>query len=160
MEVPNPPSVRWPVATRGQHQHARGSLAAVNEVSRTRETTTTQSAGFHQCESPQKPQPKQPVPELRRSKPRSVLWATQTAQLKSLQEVLSKAKQATQVAPVGEHSIHRACQEALREIRFGVPTRARPVRGRRGKEPMFCCHVVTNKTVTSETRKRIWQEIM
>ena len=86
-----PPSARW--LTRGQHQHAphKGNACP----------TTTESTGLHQCKSRQKPQPKQAARVGSLEAAISALGNADGPALKSLQEALSKAKQATQV-PVGE----------------------------------------------------------
>ena len=84
----------------------RSVSPTVNKVSRTR------------------PQPKQPMPELRRSKPRSVsAFGNTDGPVRSRSRRLCRRpKKAALVAPVGAigsvHSIHRACQEAPREIRW------------------------------------------
>ena len=116
MEVPNgwyevlrgprPPSVRWPVAARGQHQHARAQpRPAITKVSCTREKVANNDAVHRPPPVRVSPEAANEAARARVTSLEAVISALGNADgpaLKLLQEALSKARKAAQVAPVGE----------------------------------------------------------
>ena len=154
MEVPNgwyevlrgprPPFVRWPVAARGQHQHARGQSRPQSPKSCAPGRRLPNNDAVH------RPPPVRVSPEAANEAARARVTSRSRDQCfgqrrRPCFEVVTgglvKGPESHPSCPswgaIGSvHSIHRACQEAPREIRFGVgedPGRARPAGGRVGR---------------------------
>ena len=113
------PSVRWPVAVRGQHQHARGQSRPQSTKSSAPGRRLPNNDAVH------RPPPVRVSPEAANEAARARVTSLEAAIsalgnadgpfLKLLQEALSKARKATQVAPVGERL--EACTQFIERAR-------------------------------------------